>query len=67
MGNKITIIMNMTNCNIYTIDKHTLSSTIWEYISAVAKIVQGEAEYDFYVCMYTFSQNWRRMRVIAIY
>ena len=32
---------------------------------AAVKIVQGEAEYDFYYCVYSYSLNWMRMCVIA--
>ena len=48
---------------IVSIGNHTHSSPI--IVLAIVKIGQGEAESDFYNCMYNYFSNWTRMCVIA--
>ena len=53
-------------CKLIRIGNHTHSSPILEIIVlAILKIVRGEAEYNFFNCVYNYFPNWTRMCVIA--
>ena len=44
---------------------HVFESNLEIIVLVIVKLVRGKAEYDFYFCVYNYTQNWTRMRVIA--